>query len=339
MRRTTPRPGRSRAIARCSSCRRRAAASAQITVPAVPLPRTGRRASPGSTAGDGRGARALLGVRARLRARAPARASLPRRHTQFVQQRDAATWARATPTARTRRRASIRSRRSCSTTRSATASSSPARWRCCCGWAVFRRGSRPASRPGTFDKSAQPLRRHRHRRACLGRGVVPALRLGALRPDAGRRARARRPRPAAARAACGRLRRNDAGRPGAQARADAGQQPGEHAVHGGGSLAWLIVARDRRAAGADRAGAPRSRRAGATPRSDELLAELERALARTGRPRRGRGHAGSARAPLPRLATDAVAYVRAIRMMRFGGGGEPPTRPSGERSRRSFVSA
>ena len=35
----------------------------------------------------------------------------------------------------------------------ATASSSPARWRCCCGWAASRHASRPGSRPGTFDRA------------------------------------------------------------------------------------------------------------------------------------------------------------------------------------------
>ena len=61
------------------------------------------------------------------------------------------------------------------------------------------------------------------------------------------------------------------------------------------------------------------------PRSDELLAELERALARTGRPVTG-GVTLAALEHRYRDSQDAVAYVRAIRMMRFADGGESPTR-------------
>ena len=48
-----------------------------------------------------------------------------------------------------------------------------------------RRGSRRASAPA-LQQQAQGLRRARHRRALVGRGLLPALRLGHLRPDAGR---------------------------------------------------------------------------------------------------------------------------------------------------------
>ena len=40
----------------------------------------------------------------------------------------------------------------------ATASSSPARWRCCCAWAASRRTSRPGSRPGPTTPQRTPTR-------------------------------------------------------------------------------------------------------------------------------------------------------------------------------------
>jgi hypothetical protein len=61
------------------------------------------------------------------------------------------------------------------------------------------------------------------------------------------------------------------------------------------------------------------------PTGDELVAELERALARCGR----RVSGGVTLALLERRfrsSADAAGYVRAIRMLRFGGAGELPTR-------------
>ena len=58
----------------------------------------------------------------------------------------------ATRTPSSRRPAPSRSRRSCSATSRATASSSPGRWRSCCGWRASPPASRPASRPGTTDR-------------------------------------------------------------------------------------------------------------------------------------------------------------------------------------------
>lgn len=63
----------------------------------------------------------------------------------------------------------------------------------------------------------------------------------------------------------------------------------------------------------------------ANPTDEQLLAELERALARSGRPLA----AGSTLAELEhrfRTSADAAAYVRAIRTIRFAGGGPGPTR-------------
>ena len=89
---------------------------------------------------------------------------------------------------------------SCSRTRSGTASSSRARWRCCCGWAASRRGSRPGSRPArTMPRpgsdvvttstrtrgsrrgsrttaGSSSIRRRRPRRRAAGRSPLPALR-------------------------------------------------------------------------------------------------------------------------------------------------------------------
>ena len=48
------------------------------------------------------------------------------------------------------RPAACRSRRSCSTRASATASTSPGRWRCSCGWAGSRRASATGFTPGGF---------------------------------------------------------------------------------------------------------------------------------------------------------------------------------------------
>jgi hypothetical protein len=66
------------------------------------------------------------------------------------------------------------------------------------------------------------------------------------------------------------------------------------------------------------------RRALAQPRDEDLLAELERAFARSGRPIPG----GVTLASLEhrfRASPEAAAYIRAIRLQRFGGGGGLPT--------------
>jgi transglutaminase-like putative cysteine protease len=60
------------------------------------------------------------------------------------------------------------------------------------------------------------------------------------------------------------------------------------------------------------------------PRADELLAELERALARSGRPAAG-GVTLAALEHRYRNSQDAVGYIRAIRIMRFAGGSRAPT--------------
>ena len=59
--------------------------------------------------------------------------------------------ATTSPTPRCRRRPPRRSTASCSTPSRATASSTRARWRCCCGWPASPRASSPASRTGATD--------------------------------------------------------------------------------------------------------------------------------------------------------------------------------------------
>jgi protein-glutamine gamma-glutamyltransferase len=67
------------------------------------------------------------------------------------------------------------------------------------------------------------------------------------------------------------------------------------------------------------------------PSADELLAELERALARSGRPVSD-GVTLAALEHRFRSSPDAAAYVRAIRMVRFRGTSQPPT----QAQRRAF---
>ena len=87
-----------------------------------------------------------LGLRARVRAlAAPARERHDAPTTTCA--RCSVTCQRASPTTRSCRATRSRSRASCSPTGAATASSSPAPWRCCCAWAASRRASPPASRP------------------------------------------------------------------------------------------------------------------------------------------------------------------------------------------------
>ena len=134
-----------------------------------------------------------LSVLAGLRARAAdgRRAATP---YAFVNSVEHYLQARPTPTTNTRRRANIRSRPSCSTPGSATASSSPARWRCSCGWGACRRGWPPASRPGpTTPRPTMDRRRDLDAHAWV-EAWFPGVRLGQVRPDPGGRPGAGRAR-------------------------------------------------------------------------------------------------------------------------------------------------
>ena len=62
-----------------------------------------------------------------------------------------ATGSATTSNRRPRGGARRRSTPSCSTRRPATASTSPEPWRCCCAWAAYRPGWRPASRPAASN--------------------------------------------------------------------------------------------------------------------------------------------------------------------------------------------
>ena len=271
-------------------------------------------------------------------ARRPARSSAPARaRAMRPPQRACARATRRTTTSRPCRRASQRGaiyteqppRRAAAARRvpvrrrsAATASSSRARWRCCCAWAASRRASRSGFSPGG---STQPrrVRRPRLRRALVGRGLLPADRLGHVRPDPGRRAAARASRRARGdrrRAATARRdddRRGDAG--------DAAAAPPRRPATGAGWLAdrrsralLLVVARGRGVVAARRR-APVRRAALVAPE----LAELERALRVSGRPRRSRrrrcrrssGALGATRrrARLPARAVAAQRFGAAAR--------------------------
>ena len=233
-----------------------------------------------------------------------------------------------------------RSRPSCSTTRSATASSSPGRWRCCCGWAGCRRAWPPASRPARSTRGS-----HRYVVTDIdAHAWVEAWfpRYGWVRFD---------PTPGAAPARGGHVSLLPALK-GPGDRSDAGQSrcasPSRRrrpaplnatGTHGGG-VAVADRDPDRRCALALVVLALRATARFSEPRADELLAELERALARSGRPAR----AAVSRSPRSSTATatrpEAVGYIRAIRMMRFGdGSGAADQRRSERRCARSCAPA
>ena len=92
-------------------------------------------------------------------------------------------------TRRRRRVGPRRSTASCSTPRPATASSSRARWRCCCAWPAIPARVATGFTTGALRRQGARVRRARPRRALVGRGLVPRLGLGDVRPDARRRAR------------------------------------------------------------------------------------------------------------------------------------------------------
>ena len=182
-----------------------------------------------------------------------------------------------------------------------------------------RRASRAGFTPGTLDHERARVRRARHRRALVGRGVLPGQRLGDVRPDARRRAAARAGRRRRARAA-----RTDRTVEGERARA--GPPPDARARrrsgHAGAATSGAEHARRDRAScwrRADRRAAlvallvrrRRRRRGGAAHAGvDGELAELHRALRRSGRmppPRTDARRARAAPAPAPpRRATCAT---------------------------------
>ena len=213
-----------------------------------------------------------------------------------------------------------RSRPSCSTTSSATASSSRARWRCCCGWAASPPASRPASPPAPTTGDAE-LGGERHRRPRVGRGLVPALRLGPFDPTPGGRAGARRQ-------AADRRRRPYLDSSGSSWHSGRTRFPGLGTVGDAARQArrlrhrptWCVRVPVRRGPGGAVLWCCALARATGSRPAEELLAELERALARSGRPIAD----GATLAALERrfrTSPEAAAYVRALRLARFGGAG------------------
>ena len=210
---------------------------------------------------------------------------------------------------------------------SATASSSPARWRCCCGWAACRPGSPPASPPARYDRpthaagvvsdldahawveawfprygwvtfdptpAAAPARGGHDRRAACGDGS-PASERG--RAGSAGLARPRQP-AAAAPTTTARRRRVD------------------RVLLGDRSACWRCCWRwrcsrwtpDRRSSTGERA----ARRARAGARAQRA-------------PDRRRRHAGRARAPLPHLAGGGRATCARCGWPASAGADELPT--------------
>ena len=158
---------------------------------------------------------------------------------------------------------------------------------------------RRASAPARYDSERKRVRRARPRRALLGRGVLPALRLGHLRPDAGRLAgaraarRRRRRAPTAARAAG----RNSAAPGQSGDRPVAAGDRGAGVAPSGGGGGWqLLVGAARRSPRWRSSAASRCWRRRA-PRADaRARARRARARAAPHRPRPGRRDVTLARA-------------------------------------------
>ena len=135
---------------------------------------------------------------------------------------------------------------------------------------------------GTYDSAEQALARHRRRRPRLGRGVVPALRLGHVRPDAGGGARARRQRADLVDRVVQQLGRARASQPARRLR-PAARPAAAPASTSSGSLDTVLLATLGVLAVLFGVALVAWRRT-APLGPDGLLAELERALARSGRP-------------------------------------------------------
>ena len=191
------------------------------------------------------------------------------------------------------------------------------------------RARRVGLQPRQLQQRAQGLRRARHRRALVGRGLLPALRLDHLRPDARRVAgqlaarRRRRRAPTAAR----RCRRTSAGAWASRATArsrPATPAPASRRPSGGGGWKLPVGAAVVALAGALR----RRRRCGAGARRSRTLApERGRAAARAAplrarpvarRDARAPGERCSAarRRPRPTCAPCATGATRARRRRR-----------------------
>ena len=210
-------------------------------VPAVSLRRAARSSTARAAGPSAGGCSSARRTRARLRAGPPAGRRRARRTRSW--RASSATSRTASPTTRTRRCAAyplesflFRDRRLLPAVRRRDG-------------AAAADGRRPRARgggftTGTLRPATHAVDGHRHRRPRLGRGVVPALRLGPVRPDAGGRPGAR----AAAAAApldqepARRGRQPRRRRRGAELLADPGRAAAARTRRGGGRLS---AARDR----------------------------------------------------------------------------------------------
>ena len=245
--------------------------------------------------------------------------------------------------------AARRSTTSSTTPTRATASTSRARWRCCCGWAASPRASRPASRPAATRRATRPgscatptPTRGSRSGSTTSAGSRSTRRRTRPRPArrsprSPRRRRARRSFPTAARRGdrrgrAGRATRSpsaricrsasaaaqpaaDGGRPG---RAGAGFERSASAVLVlAAALAVLLFLRRPR---------------GKTP-MDRAIAEVEAAMRRVGRPVTTGTTLGQLEGRLGSHSPEVAAYLRSLATGRYGLEWVPPPR-SGRRALR-----
>ena len=175
--------------------------------------------------------------------------------------------------------------------------------------------------PGSFDDDAR-VRRARPRRPLVGRGVVPGLRLGHARPDAGRRAAALAAGRRARTGAAGRL----AGAPdlGGErlTRGPAPRRRHERRRAGGWiALVGAGVAALRRGSLSSAAA-----RAGRAPPAHAADGRARARAAPRPRDRRPGTTLRGARGALARLARRGRGYVRALREQRYARPRAAPTR-------------
>ena len=154
---------------------RRPSGASSPELGALTVPPTARRSGARTATARGRCAARRYAPRLALAQRLRAASATP---YDFVRRVAGASAARRDLHRDAAARARCRSTRSSSATGRATASSSPAPWRCCCAWAASRRGSRRASRPAARRARRQRVRRPRPRRPLVGRGLLPAASAG-----------------------------------------------------------------------------------------------------------------------------------------------------------------
>ena len=208
-----------------------------------------------------------------------------------------------------------RSTASCSSASRATASSTPAPMALLLRMAGIPARVSTGFTSGALDGKAERVRRARPRRPLVGRGLVPRLRLGHLRPDARRRARraaqARRREPQRRRRSGDAPPSSGGGATATRARRSRRRTSGTPWADGSRSRGaarrrgwpWLARRHLRRRTPVDRSPLARARARAAprrawTPGRDDAARRSSARFART--PARGRLRARAARAALPR---------------------------------------